>query len=557
VIAQLASRKQQLAARAEQLHGKQGALVDLIGQLNELMANKVLANSELDLVSNQATIDEVFEATKKTEEEAKELLVLARANKIFNKRFTKYRQNNNGACPCCSQSMSPAVEKTYERNVKELFALSDGTDEQASLEEHKFVSAKCTSLYTAVKDLHTAMQPLVEIQKEVGSIEQQVSEHTVNITQLRKHLQSSDAALKEAERAAQAYTKLIRELNDANLRWQTVSKRTAEFVEKKRRQSQSLMSVDMGSRSFEDVEQAQRSNNDAKDELQAKKDRLTGEEANLTKRFYTLKSLLAEAEKALSDAKVDGARHGELEASIAKLQLRVQEIEERKEVVSRERGQLAREMSEQQLVLREAKTALAKEEEVARGKTAMIKADKDAFAKVVESLENVERRFQQADLTDVTRALEEAHESIQAKEDEVRALNATIATSTAELSSQEHTRRNMLANMELRGNVVELNALRDELHAHQQQHGGVDQVTKLRDAERDMQRTQRQQQTLVSSRDTLRGKLEIYTHQAVDLKGKLNHPTYKGIEERHRRKNIEYETTNLAVADLDSYYNAL
>jgi hypothetical protein len=67
----------------------------------------------------------------------------------------------------------------------------------------------------------------------------------------------------------------------------------------------------------------------------------------------------------------------------------------------------------------------------------------------------------------------------------------------------------MLANMELRGNVVELNALREELHAHQQQHGGVDHVTTLRDAERDTLRTQRQQQTLVSSRDTLRGKLEI------------------------------------------------
>jgi hypothetical protein len=29
------------------------------------------------------------------------------------------------------------------------------------------------------------------------------------------------------------------------------------------------------------------------------------------------------------------------------------------------------------------------------------------------------------------------------------------------------------------------------------------------------------------------------------------------VEERHRVKNIEFETTNLAVSDLENYHNAL
>lgn len=557
VIVQLTSRKQQLTNRTQQLQGKQTVLQDLINQLNELINNKVLARSGLDLLSNQATIDEVFEATKKTEEEAKELLVLSRANKIFNKRFAKYRQNNGGACPCCGQGMNSAVEKVYERNVKELFALSDEDNEQASLEEHKFVSAKCTSLYAAVKDLHTAMQPLKEIGLEILNIDQQIVEHSQNTTQVRKNLQISDNAVKEAERVNQGYAKLIRDLNEAKLRWETVSKRTAEFQEKKRRQSQSLMSVDLGQRSYEDLEAAQRTNSEAKDELQAKKDRLATEENNLTKRFYTVKNMLSESEKALSEAKIDGARHSELEAAITHLQRKVQEIEERKSVLNREREQLARELSEKQLVVTAARTSLAQEEDVARGKTGMIKADKDAFQKVVDSLEEVDKKFQEANLADVTQSLEDAYRNIQVKEDEARAISVNIATATAELASQEHTRRNMTANMELRTNVVELNTLRAQLHALAQEQGGADHATKQRDAERDLQRAQRQYQTLISNRDTLRGKLEIYTHQSVDLRGKLNHPTYKGIEERHRKKNIEYETTNLAISDLESYYNAL
>lgn len=38
---------------------------------------------------------------------------------------------------------------------------------------------------------------------------------------------------------------------------------------------------------------------------------------------------------------------------------------------------------------------------------------------------------------------------------------------------------------------------------------------------------------------------------------KLITPIYKNIDERYRKKNIEYETTLVAVSDLESYYQAL
>jgi hypothetical protein len=41
------------------------------------------------------------------------------------------------------------------------------------------------------------------------------------------------------------------------------------------------------------------------------------------------------------------------------------------------------------------------------------------------------------------------------------------------------------------------------------------------------------------------------------LNEKLRSASYKGVEERHRRKLIEHETTKMAVSDLDKYYLAL
>ncbi len=41
------------------------------------------------------------------------------------------------------------------------------------------------------------------------------------------------------------------------------------------------------------------------------------------------------------------------------------------------------------------------------------------------------------------------------------------------------------------------------------------------------------------------------------LKRKLDTEEYKNIDERHRRAAIMYETTNIAVSDLEKYYSAL
>ena len=43
----------------------------------------------------------------------------------------------------------------------------------------------------------------------------------------------------------------------------------------------------------------------------------------------------------------------------------------------------------------------------------------------------------------------------------------------------------------------------------------------------------------------------------ISIQAKLNSANYKGVEERHRLKTIEYETTKMAVDDLGLYYDAL
>jgi DNA repair protein RAD50 len=123
------------------------------------------------------------------------------------------------------------------------------------------------------------------------------------------------------------------------------------------------------------------------------------------------------------------------------------------------------------------------------------------------------------------------------------------------LTSQEQIKRNVLGNIELRHQIQELQHLHDEYKAMEKQQGAS--ARQYKDSQRELTEAQRQREELQSQRDTLRGRMAVYRQQVVALQAKLNDPTYRGVEERSRRKNIEYETTNMAASDIEIYHNTL
>ena len=60
-----------------------------------------------------------------------------------------------------------------------------------------------------------------------------------------------------------------------------------------------------------------------------------------------------------------------------------------------------------------------------------------------------------------------------------------------------------------------------------------------------------------SSSDMLGGSKDTLQSQQRDMKRKLQTNEYRDIDERHRRKMIQTETSALAAQDLDIYYNAV
>ena len=79
----------------------------------------------------------------------------------------------------------------------------------------------------------------------------------------------------------------------------------------------------------------------------------------------------------------------------------------------------------------------------------------------------------------------------------------------------------------------------------------------LNDRKRDLQRSEQELSRLNEVRAQMVGRLKTLSEQTVEYKKKLDTDHFRNIEERHRRKSIECETTQMAVHDLDTYFGAL
>jgi len=133
--------------------------------------------------------------------------------------------------------------------------------------------------------------------------------------------------------------------------------------------------------------------------------------------------------------------------------------------------------------------------------------------------------------------------------------NPQIAAINSALLNQEHTKRTVRENLELRHFKRELEETKGVL-ARLRESKGLDEG-KINEVARDLQRAEQEKGQISNKMAAERGKLSIHEQQLRDIQAKLNGPNYKDIKQKHRRKSIEYETTEMAVKDLQSYFDAL
>lgn len=152
------------------------------------------------------------------------------------------------------------------------------------------------------------------------------------------------------------------------------------------------------------------------------------------------------------------------------------------------------------------------------------------------------------------------HQIAQTKQQQSKATQALddlmpkIASAKEIMENEETGKRQIKDNLELRSATEQLNAIKAKIEAVQTK------MMELPSYDEAMESVRRAKSALGSVRDswaTLRGRKQQLDDQIREDKLQLRGTEFRNVEEKYRTKLIQFETTTMAVADLDRYYKAL
>ena len=157
------------------------------------------------------------------------------------------------------------------------------------------------------------------------------------------------------------------------------------------------------------------------------------------------------------------------------------------------------------------------------------------------------------EMQDIVRKLAHNAGSIKSEEARLTSMKPEIERLKKEVEDSDRQKGIINQNLDLLKHRRKVDKLEEEIKQLTREHkamGGNEASRKSKLA----------QQTIADLKEkmaTERGKRQGLAEQRRALKRKLNEEEYKDVENRHRLKMIDYETTNLVVQDLDKYYDAL
>eukprot|EP00605_Chrysophyceae_sp_TOSAG23-4_P001898 GSChrysophyteH1.ASY1.ANO1.2096.1 assembled CDS len=355
----------------------------------------------------------------------------------------------------------------------------------------------------------------VEIKQRCGvsAFEKQLNAMLKDFKTLLAPMQQAGQTLHEIhELESKDFGAVISRLQDFKLSWQSKNDQLEEKIRDKDRITASY-GRSYGSRTIEQIQQVQSERLKIKERAQKEKDDFAEQERELDRKFFALKNNLSDKHSVLLHLQKECAMLEDYEGAVERDKKACDELDKVIRSIKSTKDDIARDFEDVNLEVSEKKI----------------------------ELENCELQGR-ASLEDIRTA----QQQLMALEENKAAIEPRIKKISSELQQQETTRRTIRENLEVRTLRKKKQDVKDQLKA-----------ATSNAVERDIQRLEQQQYKYNAEVFKCKGRLEVLEQQAGEINAKLKTPLYRNIEERHRQKCIQFETTELAVKDLDAYYNAL
>ncbi|KAG3108480.1 DNA repair protein [Phytophthora idaei] len=508
--------------------------------LKELLVNVIpghdLKNAELGV-----------KAAERAYSDAKDKVV-RRKNMVMFLNIYKKKGLKDHCCPLCERDMSPEEEEAFESILSD--KTNDGKVADKIIKAEDLENSSLQTL-TAIKEKMPSWRKWLELEAAIPEKVSELEEIYAAQKALEIDVQDKKVAFDlaqeqfDAAKAAKSDMEILRKSAD-ELHYSDVAITKDE--------ERTKTSQGSGGRSLSDVETE-------KDAKQAEVQELNHQLQRKQKELDHINEMLQQLQNELHTRKEE------------KLRIETQRKEYDEAVKEQNR------LREQEKTLKEACAQLKKSEpELERGvrakttqrETRRVEAREQLRAQLSELQERQGdfrvfsdkcKQVQHGELDKLEREVQTLSENIaQTKQREERAIQALadlapqMKSAEKKLSENEIVKRHIQDNIdyrELQKGLEKVRAEVDDLKAHVGNLPALDDVNdRVESASMVLTSAQR-------SAAVLSGKREQLMENIREQKIRLRVPTLKDVEEKYRHKLIQFETTQMAVTDLDRYFKAL
>lgn len=580
LVTQDSATMAQLDKEISASNAEKAKLKDLVDELNAVRVALDPDSREMPVVAfdvrncSGRELDRLTEEAEKTSGSAVEMSLMVDSATMFYAKFESARKKTN-ACPCCSKVMDASEVAAYDQKLRRLLKVNRRKEEMEELKGRSAVMGDKLKAVVAV------LKTVLGKQQQADALKSQIREYQDQKSGLLMQETDVEGKLKAAETQLGLMDRGVIELEHLTKKWENCGTRLSELGQKRSRlqtQMQNTASMyevasgasagasmaggtaaDMGNY-HEALESEIKEYTRQKEVLQARKDSVKEEESRFTKKNFALKSNLAEKEKVLAEKQQNSDKYAETVARLAELDTAIKDIEQGREEQTRSIAPLQATVKDHETAVATAKTALSQLEQRLNESVSQVKNDEDSCRRLLNMVVDLAAR--QQDVASIDTELSRTQEAIEGAEQSIKDTTPRRDALNKELNSQEQTKKIVQDNLDLRECIADRDKKAEQIRRLEEKLrgdgvSGSSSGSTREDMQRELQRAEQSKQKLGNERASLSGRVIELTDQILDIETKLGNASYKNIDEKYKRKMIEYETTLVALTDLDSYFSTL
>ncbi|TMW60276.1 hypothetical protein Poli38472_000318 [Pythium oligandrum] len=530
-------------------------LADAHARKNELERNQVgeLKKMIAELLPGEdlRSAEAALQNAEKMYLEAKDKTARSKNTVAFLKVFLE-KGKSEKCCPLCTRSMTTEEEEAF------IEAINRKTADRRVEEKIK----KAVVLEEAAFKTWKAVEGCMPSWREWSKIEDQIPRMTNELDGLYTLKRSLQSEVNDKESRREHTLKQQREAEEGHREFLHLDKKAQDIrglqirITEGEERLQSTVSVTLGAnapnlaQALAWKDQKQTAVHELNMQLQRKQAQLQSFQTVLQSRqsdlhnkqqdLHRMKQLRGDFEVANAEQSKLQEREKTLRDELAKISTSKPELEADVHGKTAEIQAHRKKSSEQQRVIRQEFQQIAGDFRAFSDKFKVVEAE--TTQQLDQELRRLAEQIAQVKQKEVTatRALEE--------------ISPEIISAHQRLVDQESMKRQIRDNLDYRRLKSELGAIQSEIESTRLK---INALPSLDDVDK---RVRAAEDAVVAARDdrsTLGGRQQQLEYQIRDEKIKLKSADYRNVEEKHRQKLIQFETTTMAVADLDKYFKAL